>query len=383
MGQLNEFQCMKTLRATLLLWCFFLLPEQFLHAAPPSGQVIGWGGNTSGEATGIPSFPFSNGMVVTTGSPSATGAVTIAGHLLSNVVAISAGSAHSLALCSDGTVAGFGGNFLGQATGSTNDYPYRASAQVRIGGRILSNVVSIIASRTFSLALKEDGTVVTWGENYVPAGLTNIAAIAAEWGSSWALKRDGTVVGWTSQPSSDDYGQLLTVENLSNVVAIVVGPGGYTRRGVALKNDGTVGIWGGESAGKDAAPSGLSGVVAVAAGDGQTLALKSDSTVIGWGFNNVGQATGTPTTNSPNISAGQVRIGGQVLSNVVSIAAGRGYSLALKRDGTVIAWGRRMVNDLHPVTVPAGLSNVVAISAGDNFCLAITTNRAVADRFRQ
>jgi alpha-tubulin suppressor-like RCC1 family protein len=117
------------------------------------------------------------------------------------------------------------------------------------------------------------------------------------------------------------------------------------------------------------------------------LALKRDGTVVGWGSNKVGESTGTATTNSPNgvdfFSAGQVVISGQVLSNVMSIAAGTGYSLALKKDGTVVAWGR-MVNDLYPVTVPEGLSDVVAIAAGaEDFCLAITTNRVVADRFRR
>jgi alpha-tubulin suppressor-like RCC1 family protein len=90
-----------------------------------------------------------------------------------------------------------------------------------------------------------------------------------------------------------------------------------------------------------------------------------------------------PTTNAPYISAGsQVSIGGQTLSNIVAITAGRGFSMALKSDGTVIAWGR-MVNDLYHATVPAGLSNVVAIAEGENFCLAITTNRAVSEKFRQ
>jgi alpha-tubulin suppressor-like RCC1 family protein len=122
--------------------------------------------------------------------------------------------------------------------------------------------------------------------------------------------------------------------------------------------------------------------VAIAAGDNHSLALKSDGTVIGWGFNTFGQATGTPTTNSPNTSSGPVLIGGQVLTNAVSIAASREYSLALKQDGTVVSLGR-MVNGLYPVNIPAGLSNVIAIAAGENSCLAITMNSAVAERFRR
>jgi trimeric autotransporter adhesin len=212
--------------------------------------------------------------------------------------------------------------------------------------------------------------------------LSNAVAVSAGVGHSLAIRGDGTVVGWTSQPSSNQYGQLLPVENLSNVVAFAVGPGGYVTQGVALKNDGTVGIWGSQSIYKEATPPvDLSNVIAIAVGDGHTLALKNDGTVIGWGFNKVGQATGVPTTNSPNISAGQFTIGGQILSNVVSITANHDYSMALKKDGTVILWGQHMVNDLYPITVPVGLSNVVAIAAGDNYCLAITTNSAVADKF--
>ncbi len=423
---------------TIFLVCCSLAFSQFLRAAQPRGQVVGWGVNIAGEATGIPSIPFSNSVAVMTGNYFATNTVTSAGRVLNDAVAISAGFSHSLVLCSDGTVIGFGDNFFGKAVGFTNDYPYRANAQVKISDRILSNVVSVAAGRDFSLALKKDGTIVAWGEqerietvptrpaeniggnpiidpvtgmpvrpesgetkksvsiglsdygtvvtrveNQEPIPLSNVLAIAAEWGGSWVLKGDGTVVGWTSQPSNYSYGQLFQVENLSNVVAIAVGSGGYNTRGVALKRDGTVAHWGGESIYKDATPpAGLSNVVAVAAGDAHTLALKTDGTIVGWGFNKEGQATGIATIKDPYISAGQVAIEGRVLSNVVSIAAGRGYSLALEKDGTVIAWGR-MVNNRYPATVPAGLSNVVAIAAGDNFCLAITTNSAVADKFRQ
>jgi alpha-tubulin suppressor-like RCC1 family protein len=365
--------------STIGIFCFL---QSALAGSCPD-YVIGWGVNVAGESTGVSSsYFFTNHEVVGVANYNATGVVMIAGQILTNATTISAGTFHSLALKSGGTVVGWGDNFFGKAIGFTNDYPYRTGAPVRIGGQILSNVASIVADRDFSLALKKDGTIVTWGENYVPDGLSNVTAVAAEEGCSWALKRDGTVVGWTSQPTSHEYGRLLTVESLSNVIAIAVGPGGYNTRGVALKSDGTVATWGGESVYKDATPpAGLSNVVAVAAGNGHTLALRKDGTVIGWGFNNVGQATGVPTTYDPCISPGaEVRISGEILSNIVSIAAGRGYSMALKKDGTIVAWGR-MVNDLYPVTIPAGLSNVVAISAGDNFCLAITTNRTVADRF--
>ena len=304
----------------------------------------------------------------------------------SNAVAISAGTGHSLALRRDGTVNGWGGNIVGNATGIPTDAaPYLADALVRIDGQLLSNVVSIAASRTFSLALKRDGTVATWGENYVPAGLTNVVAIGVDQAHSWILKSNGSVVGWFKELSAH-YG-LLTAEGVSNAVAIAVGsaPQGGTR-GLAILRDGTVANWGRKFEHPDAnPPAGLSNVVAVAAGAGHSLALKKDGTVVGWGWNQWGEATGAPaddaTQNLTSFSSGPVRLDGRTLSNIVSIAAGRGYSIALKEDGTVATWGR-MAWGLYPVTVPEGLSNVVAIAAGaEDFCLAITTNKAVADRF--
>src|SRR6185503_3877602 len=88
----------------------------------------------------------------------------------------------------------------------------------------------------------------------------------------------------------------------------------------------------------------LGNVVAVAAGGGHSLALKMDGTVVAWGWNSDGQV---------NVTAG--------LSDVVAIAGGYRHSVALKQDGTVVAWG---ANQNGQSNVPAGLTNVVAIEAG-------------------
>jgi hypothetical protein len=53
------------------------------------------------------------------------------------------------------------------------------------------------------------------------------------------------------------------------------------------------------------------------------------------------------------------------LNNVIAIAAGYYFALALKNDGTVVGWG---------ITVPAGLSNVVAIAGSGSGGLALTAN---------
>jgi alpha-tubulin suppressor-like RCC1 family protein len=299
-----------------------------------------------------------------------------------------------LALKDDGTVDAWSRNRKGEITfdnivessvGGNDGKTYITTIRimngvVKINGQILSNIVSIATGNGFSIGLKRDGTVIEWSENSATIGPSNVIAIAAAGFTSLALKEDGTVVEWGSGISEEVQNQ---VPGITNAVAVAIGESSQGERAIALKKDGTVTHWGEETTYKDATPpAGLSNVVAIAAGQGHSLALKNDGTVIGWGFNDVGQATGSSTTNDPNIPTGQVMIGGQVLSDVASIAANHRYSLALKKDGTVVGWGR-MVNGLYPATVPAGLSNVVAIAAGNNFCLAITTNSAVAEKFQQ
>jgi len=61
---------------------------------------------------------------------------------------------------------------------------------------------------------------------------------------------------------------------------------------------------------------------------------------------------------------------------VVAIAGGPAISMALKKDGNVVVWGD---NHHHQVDLAAGLSNIVAIAAGQNFCLAIQTNGTLVE----
>lgn len=65
----------------------------------------------------------------------------------------------------------------------------------------ISNIKDIAVGWGCNLALKDDGTVVAWGDNSsgqckMPKKLKNVTAIAAGWGQSLAIKTDGTLVGW-------------------------------------------------------------------------------------------------------------------------------------------------------------------------------------------
>ncbi|QOY89885.1 InlB B-repeat-containing protein [Paludibaculum fermentans] len=97
-------------------------------------------------------------------------------------------------------------------------------------------------------------------------------------------------------------------------------------------------------------PEGLNDAVAVATGNNFNVALKKDGTVVAWGSNSNGEC---------NVPAG--------LTNVVAIAAANYSTVALKADGTVVAWGTSQV-----VTgLPAGLSNLVGIADGNDYAIGL------------
>jgi PASTA domain/Regulator of chromosome condensation (RCC1) repeat len=110
--------------------------------------------------------------------------------------------------------------------------------------------------------------------------------------------------------------------------------------------------------------SGLSDATAIAAGFSHSLALKDDGTVVAWGCVTAGTDHGQCS----------VPVG---LSGVTAIAAGSAHSLALKSDGTVVAWGCGVGNDRGQCSVPVGLSGVTAIAAGTSHSLALKSDGTV------
>ena len=132
----------------------------------------------------------------------------------------------------------------------------------------LKDVIQVSSSNYHAMALKANGTVVATsfqnrnGEANVPSGLTGVISIAAG-GSSinepycLALKSDGTIVSWGN-------GRGGAPNSIPGAISI--------EEGVALKNDGTVIKWGG------AAPNGMINVVTLK----KFMAIKSDGTRVIW-----------------------------------------------------------------------------------------------------
>jgi alpha-tubulin suppressor-like RCC1 family protein len=271
-------------------------------------------------------------------------------------ISVDAGNRHSLALMSNGTVRAWGSNSEGQlGVGAPT-----GNSLIPIPIATLTGVSAISAGDTQSLALMSDGTMKGWGQNffgevgsgdnvvhYTPVnvlGLTGVSAISAGGFFSIALKNDGSVWAW----GRNDVGQL--------------------GNGTTINRDTPVQV------------SGLTGMSAISAGQYHTLALKTDGTVWSWGLNDVGQLGNGTTTNS----LVPVRVAG--ISGVAAISAGEAHSLLLLNDGTVWAWGDNYWGELGDGTsnnvrltpVPtSGLNNVKAISAGGYFSIALKNDGMV------
>ena len=191
-------------------------------------------------------------------------------------------------------------------------------------------------------AIKEDGTVVAWGNSTMggtaPAGLSDVKAIYPTRDAFAALKEDGTVVAW----GDSWYGETNVPSGLSDVKAIY----STTYAFAALKNDGTVVAWGASSDGGDGVPVGLIGVTAIYSTERAFAALKNDGTVVAWGNSSMG-GSGVP--------AG--------LTNVTAIYSHKyAFAAVHDSDNKVAAWG----NSLTGGDTPAGLNNVATISYGND-----------------
>ncbi len=320
---------------------------------------------------------------------------------------VSAGPNHTLALRSDGTVWAWGRNNLGQLGDGTTSL---RTAPVQVSD--LTGVVAVAAGRSHSLALTKDGRVWAWGDNSsgelgdgttagrlrpVPvsdlAGVTAIAAGGRLF--SVALREDGTVVAW----GDNNLGQLgdgtntprlrpVPVPGVSEVTAISAGHAHV----LALRRDGSVMAWGWNGLGqlgdgtqtdrtRPVPVRDVGGVIAISAGSlTHSLALRRDGIVLGWGNNYSGQMG--DTLSPQRTRAAPVKGFG----DIVAISAGSSHNIAVTSGGAVWVWGSNMcgqlnrinpVDQLRPTHPDYWPQDTVAFSAGGNRTVVLTANGQV------
>jgi alpha-tubulin suppressor-like RCC1 family protein len=232
------------------------------------------------------------------------------------------------------------------------------------------------------LKINPDRTVSAWGENlngvlgdgttlwrFQPVqviGLTNVVAVATSYSHSLAVRADGTVWSWGSnnlyQLGDQGPSRLVAVQvpGLQNIVSVAASPAAS----LALRSDGTVWAWGYNSAGvlgtavardeRSATPVqvvGVSDATSISAFYTHALAVRKDGSVLAWGYAGLDQMLYIVPRLNPPFGVPTVV---PVVGPASAAAAGDNFSLVLQRDGTVWYWGSLDVGRAStPDDVPA------------------------------
>ena len=233
------------------------------------------------------------------------------------IVQVAGGLYHSVAVAADGSVWTWGGNghgALGYPTpgGDSSPTPHQVPG--------LSGVRQVAAGEDFTVALRSNGEVSTWGRNDIgqlgdgthtdrttPArNLTGYGITQVSAGRFYGLaRRPGSVWAW----GDNYYGELgngsaaahsatpvIVDRRTQNATQIVAG----TMHAFAVDPDGSLWAWGDNSRGQlglglvgptvrtPQKVPGLAGVTQLAAGYVENIARRSDGTLLVWGAEDVG-----------------------------------------------------------------------------------------------
>ena len=232
------------------------------------------------------------------------------------------GSYHTLAVKQDGTLWTWGLNDYGQLGWDTIDGSAHATP-TQVGHA--SDWASVSAGYGNSFAVRKDGTVWAWGNN-CDIGFNLGLGADNWWFTRWSPTRIGKAHDWATV----FYGYF---------------------HGLALKEDSTLWGWGGNFYGALGESDGTFVMApaevgrdrdwaAAAAGGDFSLAVKQDGTLWAWGVNAWGNLGLGDTANRRS----PARVGSG--HDWAAVSAGICYSLALKEDGTLWAWGANTFGEL-------------------------------------
>jgi alpha-tubulin suppressor-like RCC1 family protein len=264
----------------------------------------------------------------------------------------------------------------------------------------------IVLALCFIQSYAECENLFAWGYNYYgqsgTAGIRfqigtdiNWASVSCGHNFTLATKTNGTLWAWGDN-SSGQLGDGTGIERhtpvqigtATNWASVSCGKGG--NHTLAIKSDGTLWGWGFNTYGQLGDSTNVtryspvqigtaSNWARVSCGENFTVAIKIDGTIWSWGYNNQCQL-GNGTTNDKNYP---VQIGTD--SNWSSVSCGSYHTLAIKTDGSLWAWGSdgggelgdgAYLNQKNPIHIGTA-TNWAKVSCGEHFTIAIKTDGTI------
>lgn len=317
---------------------------------------------------------------------------------------------HAVFLCSDGSVHTCGDNStavngtgaLGDGTTTDRLVPVNITNSGSLSGKTV-NKISVVANWT-TMALCSDGTLHAWGHfpyvglgwsgsnSHSPVNISSSGSLSGKtikdvfcgWDTTHVICTDNTIHAWAGNhrgqvgDGSTTYQgtpvEITTSGALNGRTVTYIATGGYVCG--AICTDGSLVTWGtkqygilcdGVDGGGVAAPTptvrgnigSLTGktVKKIEFGSNHAIALCTDDTLHGWGYNAEGQVGDSSTTT--RVSPILVTVSGSLSGKTVrDIVVGRLSSFAICTDGTVHGWGDYLANGSYstqPVDITASL----------------------------
>jgi alpha-tubulin suppressor-like RCC1 family protein len=318
------------------------------------------------------------------GNNSSVSYVNIPTHIASkdtdwkNVNSLGGTANSTTATKTDGTLWTWGDNTYGQLGDGTI---VSKSSPIQIG--LLNDwaQVSSGSSSATITAIKTDGTLWAWGDNYGAFGdgtdvsqsspiqigsLHDWAYVSNNNYNSAAIKTDGTLWTWGAYYGVI-FGDPLVMPKLSPVQIGSLTDWAQVSCGymhmTAIKTGGTLWTWGYNYDGQlgdgttidKSSPvqvGSLTDWASVSCGDYHTEAIKTDGTLWAWGHNGSGRlGDGTTVRQSSPVQIGS-------LTDWTQVSCGSEHTVALRSDNTAWSWGKNLNGQLGDGTIVSKSSPV-------------------------
>ena len=379
-------------------WKQVSVGSEYTAAIKTDGTLWTWGNGNDGQ------------LGTNTSTNKSTPVTTFAGG--TNWKQVSSGDNHIAAIKTDGTLWTWGYGYKGELGGDNTATRKSTPITTFAGG---TNWKQVSSGDNYTAAIKTDGTLWTWGYGRFGqlgrfnSGLYRITPVTTfAGGTNWAdtlsaepedlytisannrfcaaIKNDGTLWTW----GSGTNGKLGTNTITNKVTPVTTFAGGTNWKQVsgglfqcaAIKTDGTLWTWGDGTYGQlgtntitdKSTPvttfAGGTNWKQVSSGGALCAAIKTDGTLWTWGDGTNGQlGDNTVTRKSTPVTT---FAGG---TNWKQVSGGGAFCAAIKTDGTLWTWGRghfgqlgdnTVTNKSTPVTTFAGGTNWKQVSGGQH-----------------